>query len=131
MLSTRTLQSGLLMAEIDYLDEEEELDIPDQFFYMQELLMHISNQKQEQLPPAEFCSIVYQLIYLLPLDYTLKQQLLEVPHCMDRAVVLQRLRRWNDAGSLLKSARASIPDRRAAAQLVLAALKADQFDLRP
>ena len=88
VLSTRTLQSGLLMAEIDYLDEEEELDIPDQFFYMQELLMHISNQKQEQLPPAEFCSIVYQLIYLLPLDYTLKQQLLEVPHCMDRAVVL-------------------------------------------
>lgn len=88
VLSTHTQSSGLLIANIEYLDEEEELEIPDQFNYMQELLMHISNQKQGQPPPGEFCSIVYQLIYMLPLDYTLKQQLLEVPQCMDRAVVL-------------------------------------------
>lgn len=88
VISTHTQSSGLLMADIEYLNEEEELEIPDQFNYMQELLMHVSNQKQGQSSPGEFCSIVYQLIYMLPLDYTLKQQLLEVPQCMDRAVVL-------------------------------------------
>ena len=32
--------------------------------------------------------MVYQLVYLLPLDSTLKQQLLEVPDSYERAMVL-------------------------------------------
>ncbi len=86
--STRTLGSGLLIADIEYLEEEENTEIPDQFYYMQELLQHISHSRKTIKPEVDFCAIVYQLIYLLPLDHTLKQQLLEVPHCMDRAVVL-------------------------------------------
>lgn len=85
---TRTLTSGLLIGEIEYLEEESELETPDQFYYMLELLQHISHSRDDVRLDADFCEIVYQLIYLLPLDLTLKQQLLEVPHCMDRAVVL-------------------------------------------
>lgn len=86
--STKTLSNGLLVAETEFLEEECELDIPDQFFYMQELLAHISSHKKIDPSEMDFCKIVYQLIYQLPLEHTLKQQLLEVPVCMDRAVVL-------------------------------------------
>lgn len=86
--STSTLGSGLLIGEVEFLEGECELEIPDQFYYMQELLLHISTHKQIDKSELDFCKIVYQLIYLLPLDHTLKQQLLEVPECMDRAVVL-------------------------------------------
>ncbi len=88
VLSTKTQQSGLLIADVEFIEEEPEQDIPDQFYYMSELLNHVSNQKGEVEPVKNFCDIVYQLIYLLPLDSTLKQQLLEVPQCLDRAVVL-------------------------------------------
>lgn len=88
VLSTHTETSGLLMAEIEYLEEDSEQDVPDQFYYMQDLLQHISTHHQDNQPPDNFCSIVYQLIFLLPIDHGLKQQLLEVPRCMDRAVVL-------------------------------------------
>ncbi len=88
IFSTHIEQSGLLVSEVEYLDDAAEQQMPDQFFYMQELLWHISTHKQDDQRQADFCKIVYQLIYLLPLDYNLKQQLLEVPHCLDRAVVL-------------------------------------------
>ncbi len=88
ILSTHIEQSGLLISEVEYLDDDAEQQMPDQFFYMQELLWHISTHKQDDQRQADFCKIVYQLIYLLPLDYNLKQQLLEVPHCLDRAMVL-------------------------------------------
>jgi len=88
VVSTRTKNSGLLVAEIDFLEEEAEHQVPDQFYYMSELLQHVSTHKADAATTIDFCNIVYQLIYLLPLDTTLKQQLLEVPHCLDRAVVL-------------------------------------------
>ena len=88
VLSTKTQQSGLLIADVEFIEEEPEQDIPDQFYYMSELLEHVSNQKDAKEKERNFCDIVYQLIYLLPLDSTLKQQLLEVPQCLDRAVVL-------------------------------------------
>lgn len=88
VISSHTEASGLLIAQIEYLEDDVEQDMPDQFYYMQELLQHISAHRQGNIIPLDFCSIVYQLIYLLPIDQTLKQQLLEVPHCMDRAVVL-------------------------------------------
>ncbi len=88
VLSTKTQQSGLLIADVEFIEEEPEQDIPDQFYYMSELLEHVSNQKGAKEKERNFCDIVYQLIYLLPLDSTLKQQLLEVPQCLDRAVVL-------------------------------------------
>lgn len=86
--STTTSTNGLIIADIDYLEEDAEQEIPDQFYYMRELLQHISNHKDDDHLPEDFSSIVYRLVYLLPLDNSLKQQLLEVPHCMDRAVVL-------------------------------------------
>ncbi len=88
VLSTRTEHSGLLVAEIELLEAEAEIAIPDQFYYMAELLQHVSTHKPEIMSDEDFCAIVYRLIYLLPLETTLKQQLLEVPLCLDRAVVL-------------------------------------------
>ena len=89
ILSTRVLDNGLTMAEFNILDESDEDEIPEQFYYMQELLDHIS--AQEGRPPIEdqsFDKMMYQLIYLLPLDTNLKQRLLEIPDCGDRALIL-------------------------------------------
>jgi len=89
ILSTRILDNGLTMAKITILDESDENEIPEQFYYMQELLDHIS--AQEGRPPSEdqnFAEMMYQLIYLLPLDTNLKQRLLEIPDCGDRALIL-------------------------------------------
>jgi Lon protease-like protein len=87
VLSKRTINNGLLIAEVDFLEEETTHQIPDHFYYMSELLRHVSSHKAN-ISDQDFCNIVYQLIYLLPLDSSLKQQLLEVPQCLDRAVVL-------------------------------------------
>lgn len=86
--STRTESSGLLVANIDYLDESIETQIPAQFYYISELLKHISSNKNDDFSAVDFNTTVYQLIYLLPLENALKQQLLEVPGCLDRAVAL-------------------------------------------
>ncbi len=88
ILSTRSLDNGLLMAEIEYMEEELAVAIPDQYYYMEELLRHVSSTRNETPVGDDFNSIVYQLIYLLPLDNSLKQQLLEVPDCHERATVL-------------------------------------------
>ena len=86
--SSKTLPSGLLVAEARYLDNEAEVPVPEQYSYMRELLAHVSSQRKAEIPSLDFCAIVYQLTYMLPLDNMLKQQLLEVPECMERAVVL-------------------------------------------
>ncbi len=89
ILSTRILDNGLTMAKIAILDESDEDETPEQFYYMQELLNHIS--AQEGRPPIQdqsFTEMMYQLIYLLPLDTNLKQRLLEIPDCGDRALIL-------------------------------------------
>ena len=88
VVSTRVLDNGLLIAEVRLLDDGGDVPVPEQYSYMQELLVHISGQRKAEIPQLDFCAIVYRLIYLLPLDNTLKQQLLEVPDCMERAVVL-------------------------------------------
>ncbi len=88
VLSTRTQPNGLLLAEIEILPEEELEQIPDQYYYMLELLNHVTSHKFQDHLDQDFTSILFQLIYLLPLDNTLKQQLLEVPYCSERAVVL-------------------------------------------
>ncbi|MFV2030999.1 MAG: LON peptidase substrate-binding domain-containing protein [Gammaproteobacteria bacterium] len=87
--STRTQADGLTIAEVEILADTETSEIPEQFAYMQELLDHISTQ--EGRAPNEnqaFSEILYQLIYLLPLDSNLKQRLLEIPGCIDRAAIL-------------------------------------------
>jgi Lon protease-like protein len=87
--STHVLDDGLTMASINILDESEDGDIPEQFYYMQELLNHISAQEgRPQGDNQSFSEMIYQLIYLLPLDIDLKQRLLEVPLSGDRAVIL-------------------------------------------
>jgi uncharacterized protein len=86
--STRSLGNGLLVAETETLHEEVIEQIPDQYYYMYELLKHITSS-QFPIPEAgDFNTVIYQLIYMLPLENTLKQQLLEVPDCMERAVIL-------------------------------------------
>ncbi len=89
ILSTRTEGNGLTHAEIKLLDECATPEIPEQYHYMLELLDHISAQAG-RIRDAEqsFSDILYQLIYLLPLEITLKQRLLEIPECNDRAVIL-------------------------------------------
>jgi uncharacterized protein len=86
--ATRSLGNGLLVAETETLHEEVIEQIPDQYYYMFELLKHITSS-QFPIPEAgDFNTVIYQLIYILPLENTLKQQLLEVPDCMERAVIL-------------------------------------------
>ena len=87
--ATRREHDGLIVGEVEFLEEPTCQEIPEQFFYMQELLEHISAQEgKNQIDVDDFSVIMYQLIYLLPLDTLLKQRLLEVPDCNDRAVIL-------------------------------------------
>lgn len=80
---------GLFVANINIISEPEDIEIPDQYIYMQELLAHICAQEgNKEIESTDFVSILYQLIYLLPLDTSLKQRLLEVPECHDRAMIL-------------------------------------------
>ena len=89
ILSTRTQADGLTLAEIKILEDNDSPEIPEQYHYMLELLDHISAQAGRiRVENQGFCQILYQLIYLLPLDVTLKQRLLEIPEGGDRAVIL-------------------------------------------
>ena len=89
ILTTRTQSDGLTLADIKILEEAGGLEIPEQFHYMLELLDHISAQEGRIRDDSQgFSEILYQLIYLLPLGTTLKQRLLEIPECNDRAVIL-------------------------------------------
>ena len=89
ILSTRTQADGLTQAEIDILQDADEREVPEQFYYMVELLDHISAQAGKPREENQgFAQILYQLIYLLPLETTLKQRLLEIPDSNDRAGIL-------------------------------------------
>lgn len=89
ILSTRTQADGLTLAEIRILDESNTQETPEQFYYMLELLDHISAQEGRiRKTDQSFSEILYQLIYLLPLEVALKQRLLEIPDCNDRALIL-------------------------------------------
>ncbi|MFT5658834.1 MAG: Lon protease-like protein [Gammaproteobacteria bacterium] len=86
---TSTQSDGLTIAKVSLLEEEIDREIPEQYTYMEELLDHISAQEAKVRDPDEsFATILYQLIFLLPLDANLKQRLLEIPKSMDRAVIL-------------------------------------------
>ena len=89
ILSTRTQTDGLTFAEIKVLEESNTQETPEQFQYMLELLDHISAQEGRiRKVDQSLSEILYQLIYLLPLETALKQRLLEIPECTDRAVIL-------------------------------------------
>jgi len=89
ILSTRTQPDGLTLAEIKILEDNDSSEIPEQYHYMLELLNHISAQAGRiRNANQSFCEILYQLIYLLPIDVALKQRLLEIPDYSDRAVIL-------------------------------------------
>ena len=89
ILSTHTQSDGLTLAKIKILEDSDSGEIPEQYHYMLELLDHISAQAGRiRGDNQSFCEILYQLIYLLPLDVTLKQRLLEIPECGDRAAIL-------------------------------------------
>jgi Lon protease-like protein len=89
ILSTHTQADGLALAEIKILEEPDKPEIPEQYHYMLELLDHISAQAGRIRGDEQgFGEILYQLIYLLPLEVPLKQRLLEIPECGDRAVIL-------------------------------------------
>lgn len=89
VLTTRTQGDGLTLAEIKILEGVGKPEIPEQFHYMLDLLDHISAQAGRiRSDDQGFSEILYQLIYLLPLETTLKQRLLEIPDCNDQAVIL-------------------------------------------
>ena len=89
IISTRNRDNGLTVGKVKILAEIAEVDIPEQFYYMLELLNHISAQ-EGKIPDnnQSFSTMMYRLIYQLPLDTNLKQRLLEIPNCGDRAVIL-------------------------------------------
>jgi hypothetical protein len=89
ILTTTTQPDGLTCADIKILEETIALEIPEQFQYMLELLNHVSAQEGRiRSDDQGLGEILYQLIYLLPLDTALKQRLLEIPDCQDRAAIL-------------------------------------------
>jgi Lon protease-like protein len=89
ILSTHTQADGLSLAQIKILEDDDSSEIPEQYHYMLDLLDHISAQAGRiRADNQSFCDILYQLIYLLPLEVALKQRLLEIPECDDRAVIL-------------------------------------------
>ncbi len=89
IISTQIQDNGLTVGKVKILTEIAEVDIPEQFYYMQELLNHISAQEGKiQNKNQSFTEMMYRLIYQLPLDTNLKQRLLEIPNCGDRAVIL-------------------------------------------
>jgi Lon protease-like protein len=87
--STWSQDDGLVMANISLLEESALDETPGQYRYMQELLDHVNAQiGQHRESDQGFHEMLYQLIYLLPLEATLKQHLLEIPDCLDRAAIL-------------------------------------------
>lgn len=89
IITTDAQHDGLIVAEIEYCDEDELLLTPEQYSYMPELLQHITVQQGKTADTdTPFYIALYQLIHFLPVDNTLKQRLLEVPNCLDRAVIL-------------------------------------------
>ncbi len=90
ILSTRTQSDGLTLAEIKFLEENDSPEVPDQYQYMEKLLIHISAQPgvQNDLADRSFVEVLYQLIYMLPLQTNLKQHLLEISDSVDRAGIL-------------------------------------------
>ena len=89
IVSTNTQSDGLTRAEVTILEEEPDEGIPEQYGYMQELLEHIRAQEGgTHEPTPSFARVLYQLVYLLPLETQLKQRLLEVPDSNDRAAIL-------------------------------------------
>ncbi len=80
---------GLVLARVTLLEDIPAHEVPDQFHYMRELLDHIGAQhNQQSADTLTFSEILYRLIYLLPLDADLKQRLLEIADCSDRATIL-------------------------------------------
>jgi Lon protease-like protein len=88
VLGTRIQPDGLIVAEVELIEDDCDVPVPDQYYYMAELLKHVSANKNEVQLRHDFNATMYQLIFLLPLSNQLKQQLLEVPVCHDRAMVL-------------------------------------------
>ena len=89
VMSTQRRADGLLVGEVEYLEEIPALEIPEQYHYMLDLLDHISAQSGGDFgTERSFSDILYQLIYLLPLQIALKQRLLEIAECGDRAAIL-------------------------------------------
>jgi len=88
VLGTNIQPDGLIVAEVELIEDDCDVAVPDQYYYMTELLKHVSANKNDVALKHDFNATMYQLIYLLPLSNQLKQQLLEVPVCHDRAMVL-------------------------------------------
>lgn len=87
--STHTQSDGLTIAEIEILPDTDTSEIPEQYTYMQSLLDHISARAGKAPDESQaFSEMLYQMIYLLPLESNLKQRLLEITDCSDRAAIL-------------------------------------------
>ncbi len=87
--STHTQSDGLTIAEIEILPDTDTSEIPEQYTYMQSLLDHISARAGKAPDQSQaFSEMLYQMIYLLPLESNLKQRLLEITDCSDRAAIL-------------------------------------------
>lgn len=86
---TRQQTDGLVIADVEVLEEKQQQTIPEHYQYMLELLRHVKHDKsQVVISEEDFNQTIFQLIFLLPLDNILKQRLLEIPSCLDRAAIL-------------------------------------------
>jgi len=95
--STRMRDNGLLMAEVDLLDEAVFVETPDEYSVLSLIAGRMMEQVGENYPsfqPAELQNaswLGYRLSELLPLENTERQSLLELSDPLQRLQVLLEL----------------------------------------
>jgi len=94
ILETRVLPSGLMMAEVEYLEREQQSVLPEEFRSLSDMLKRIMT---ELGAPYDRLAIHYdlagevvaRLAELLPLELSIKQQLLEMDDPLSRLFALR------------------------------------------
>ncbi len=91
---TRMRDNGLLMGEVDTLDETDTVEVPDEFALLTMIAGRFMEQLGHQYPtfqPAQLQDahwVGYRLAELLPLDNQEKQMLLQISDPLERLQVL-------------------------------------------
>ena len=102
---TRMRDNGLLMAQVQALDEESPVDMPDQYSvlsmiagrFMEQLGKNYPSFQPDCLQDANW--VAYRLAELLPLESSEKQMLLQTGDALERLqILLEVLPRFQESG---------------------------------
>jgi len=87
---TRMRDNGLLMAEVETLDEAGRVDVPDEYWVLSMITSRFMEQAGKNYPSfqpqqlQDACWVGYRLAELLPLDNSEKQVLLQISDPLER-----------------------------------------------